>query len=600
MGEVILNQKINGSDLIEWFHYGALEVGLHKKHLNEINVFPVADGDTGTNLVSTLRAMVEIPKRKDAFGGMMTGISEAGMANARGNSGIIFASYINGLAMESAAYDEIGKKEFSHAAFKAVDYLYEAIENPVKGTMITVISDWAEFLFSNHEKYLGFEDFFAAAYKRAKESLERTTSQMEILRKNNIVDAGAQGFVNFLKGINRFFLKGKEESMREEAIDLPFHFDGEVIAEKQYCTEFFIRLKQEGSNSSDIVADIKNELKSKGDSIIVFSHDDKVKVHVHADQPEVVVQALLDYGSILEQKIEDMRFQNNVKIHQNSRIALVTDSIADLPDDFKLEQQIHTLSLGLLFGETAYLDKQTIKLHQLAGLIKNAEEYPTSSQPEPGRVRTLLEELAENYDSIIFISVSGRLSGTFQTVSREAKKLLELGKKITVIDSRLNSGAQGLLVKRAAELIHLGRTHEEIVAELEKSIPNTKIYVCLDTLDYAVMGGRVSNTVGRIGKMVGLRPIMTLDEKGGGATFSAALSKEGITRKIFKVVRKTMEEKGIEAYSIVHAENLELALEYKKKLVGIIGKEPEFISEISSIVAIHSGIGTVAVCIRSN
>lgn len=155
-------------------------------------------------------------------------------------------------------------------------------------------------------------------------------------------------------------------------------------------------------------------------------------------------------------------------------------------------------------------------------------------------------------------------------------------------------------MKRAAELVARNKSHEEIVTALKETIPKTKIYVCLDTLDYAVRGGRVSNTVGRVGKMVGLRPIMTLDEKGAGATFSAALSKEGITRKILKLVEKTMATKGIDGYSIVHAENLELALEYQKKLVKIVGKEPEFIAEISSIIAINSGIGTVAVCIRSN
>ncbi len=600
MGEVVLNEKINGTDLIEWFHYGAEEVSLHKKHLNDINVFPVADGDTGTNLVSTLRAMVDIPKRKNTFCGMITEISEAGMANARGNSGIIFASYINGLAMESAEYEEIGKKEFSQVAFKAVDYLYEAIETPVKGTMITVISDWAEFLFSNHEKYQGFEDFFVAAYKRAKESLEKTTSQMEILRINNIVDSGAEGFVKFLKGINRFFVKGKAESTQEEMIDLPFHFDGEANTEKRFCTEFFMGLKETKQDFSAVVTDIKNELKIKGESIIVFHHGDKLKVHVHTDQPEMVVQSLLKYGNIIEQKIEDMRFQNSVKTNQHSKIAIVTDSIADLPENFKLANQIHTLSLGLMFGQTPYVDKQTIKLNQLSGLINEAEAHPTSSQPEPGRAKRLLEELIESYDSILFIAVSDKLSGTYKTVVREAKKIQGLGKKITVIDSRLNSGAQGLLVKMAADLLAIGKNHEEIVVELEKSIPRTKIYVCLDTLDYAVKGGRVSNTVGKIGKMIGLRPIMTLDEKGAGATFGAALSREGITRIILKMVKKTMREKGIDSYSIVHAENLELALEYKRKLIEIVGKEPEFISEISSIVAINSGIGAVAVCIKSN
>ena len=171
------------------------------------------------------------------------------------------------------------------------------------------------------------------------------------------------------------------------------------------------------------------------------------------------------------------------------------------------------------------------------------------------------------------------------------------GKKVTVIDSRLNSGAEGLLVARAAHLLDQGKCHDEVVAEVESMIPRTKIYVCLETLEYAAKGGRVPNSVGKIGMMIGLRPIMTLDETGKGATFGMGLSQKSITGKILKLVRSAMADKGIEAYSIVHADNLPLALEYKESLTKIIGKEPEFISEISSIIAIHSGPGSVAVCV---
>jgi fatty acid-binding protein DegV len=122
----------------------------------------------------------------------------------------------------------------------------------------------------------------------------------------------------------------------------------------------------------------------------------------------------------------------------------------------------------------------------------------------------------------------------------------------------LNSGAQGLLVTRAAELLDQGYGHMETVREIESLISKTKIYVCLQTIEYAVLGGRISNTVGKIGMKIGLRPIMTLNDQGGGATFGMAFSQKGITRKILGLVKKTVKSRGIEAYSIVHADNEKL------------------------------------------
>jgi uncharacterized protein len=192
--------------------------------------------------------------------------------------------------------------------------------------------------------------------------------------------------------------------------------------------------------------------------------------------------------------------------------------------------------------------------------------------------------------------VADKLSGTYQALVKAAKDLETPGKKITVVDTRLNSGAQGLLVMHAADLINKGLPHDEIVASVRERIPRTKIFVCLNTLAYAVRGGRVPNTIGQIGMKLGLRPIMTLDAQGHGAAFGVAFSRQGLTRKIIRLVRKTMDKTGIEAYGIVHGSNLPLAKEYKEQLTRITGLSPAFISEISSAVAIHSGPGTVAVC----
>ena len=197
-------QFLTGTDLYGWFKYGADEVLEHRTYLNSINVFPVADGDTGSNLVMTMRAMVEKTNRKPAFNTMLQEISQTGLANARGNSGIIFAAYINAMANEAGSFEEIGLSDFAKIAQLAVKGMYQAIDQPVEGTIISVIKDWATFLAQNHQRYQSFLEFLRDSQKIAAQSLERTKEQLELLRKNNVVDSGAAGFLLFIQGINRF------------------------------------------------------------------------------------------------------------------------------------------------------------------------------------------------------------------------------------------------------------------------------------------------------------------------------------------------------------------------------------------------------------
>lgn len=252
--------------------------------------------------------------------------------------------------------------------------------------------------------------------------------------------------------------------------------------------------------------------------------------------------------------------------------------------------------MGVIAGEAAYLDKTTIRLPQLFREMERPDEYPTSSQPEPARIKALLIACLEQFDSLIVLSVADKLSGTYQALAQAARQLETPEKRITVIDTCLNSGVQGLLVKLAADMLAQGHSHEEIVEAVTQRIPRTHIYVCLNTLAYAVRGGRVPNTVGKLGMKIGLRPIMTLDRHGHGAAFGVAFSQAGLTRKIMKLIRKAMQHEGIEAYSIVHGDNLPLATAYQAQLTQLIGRPPAFVTEISSAVALHAGPGTVAVC----
>jgi hypothetical protein len=589
-------QHADGTDIFRWFSSGAKEVYAHVKHLNLINVFPVADGDTGTNLAATLRAMVDTSAPVHSFHHMLKTISQSALEGARGNSGIIFASYVNGLAPESIPYEEVTVPQFAKLAVDAVKHLYTAVDDPKEGTLMSVIRDWAHFIERNRAKYRRFAELFLDAYGYAVQLLKKTREQMEVLRRHNVVDAGASGFVRFLEGINRVFADNRAvEAFADEPFVLAAAED--EASPYRYCTEALVNLgAAHAENGEELLRTVKERLHALGDSLIADARGGKLKTHIHTNHPDRVMRVLQAFGTLTEQKADDMFLQNKLRAMPAGGVGLITDSIADLPDAYLLWHGVSVLPMGVLQGETAYLDKITIKPPQLFEAMELKDSYPTTSQPEPARIRALLAARLEQFNSLIVLSVADKLSGTYQALVKAARELETPEKKITVVDTRLNSGAQGLLVKHAADLIAAGADHDTVVAAVAERIPRTKIFVCLNTLQYAVRGGRVPNTVGKIGMKLGLRPIMTLDAKGHGAAFGVAFSQRGLTRKIMRLTQNAMRKTGIEAYSIVHGNNLPLAQAYEEQLTRITGMKPAFISEISSAVAIHSGPGTVAVC----
>lgn len=595
MDSTLEKQQINGADIFRWFVSGATEVASHVRYINKINVFPVADGDTGTNMATTLRAMVDRASPSASFSHTLQSISTSGMEGARGNSGILFASYVNGLALESGKSEHVSIPEFARVVFEAVQHLYAAVDNPREGTLLTVIRDWARFIQTNNKAYLTFEDLLRDAYQTAAASLERTRTQMEVLRRHNVVDAGAAGFVRFLEGINRVLSsRGAEYVLPEPPMDDVFV--EEINTTARYCTEALVALTPCEQGDADVAEAVRKMLHIQGDSLIVAVRDGRLKVHIHTNNPEMVMQKLLPYGRLIEQKADDMLLQTRLRVKTVGGVGILTDSIADLPEDFLLEHGVPVLPMGVLAKDTVFLDKITMRLPQLFPFMNSVEGYPTSSQPEPGRIRTWLSMALEHFDSLIVVSVSQKLSGTYQAVAQAAEALQTPQQRISVVDTRLNSGAQGLLVKRAVEWAEQGKMHDEILAELQRMIPATKIYVCLNTLAYAVRGGRVPNTIGQLGMKMGLRPIMTLDAQGRGAAFGVAFSQTGLTRKILRKVQKVHTRRGVEAYGIVHGGNPALAQYYQTELTRITGLEPAFVSEISAVVALHAGPGTVAVC----
>jgi uncharacterized protein len=574
--------------LFKSFMIGAQNVILEKNQLNSINVFPVPDGDTGSNLASMMSSILEHSKLGTTSEETIQSIADAAIVGARGNSGIIFAQYIIGFSSGIKAND-IDTETFIESVERAANYAYKSISKPVEGTMITVMRTWAVAMKEFKQAASNFIELIGNAFEAAKEELARTPEKLAVLKENKVVDAGAKGFVHFIEG----FVK----ALKGEDIDLSVH-QGEVISELhvdhledsqfRYCTEALIR----GQHLN--LDQLKNNLESLGDSLVVAGSNQTVRVHIHTDRPDYVFAYLSGIAKISEQKVDDMKRQFEAANHRKYPIALVTDSIADLPEAMVDHYQIHMFPINLIINDTTYYDKVTIQSSRFYDMMDSLKVYPTSAQPNPKSLENFFSFLTTYYQQVLVLTVSEKMSGTYQAFREAAQKFKEVS-DIRVINSKQNSGAEGLLVMKAAELIASGTSLDELEKTMESLTSKAKILVSVKTLKYMVRSGRVSKVTGIIGKIMNLKPIISIDENGQGIIFEKSLSIKSSNAKIEKHIRGIVEQYGIESFAIVHANAPERAKQYTEIYQGIIGKKPAYVMDISTIVAMNAGIGTVAI-----
>jgi DAK2 domain fusion protein YloV len=358
---------------------GAKRIAEHQRILNKINVFPVPDADTGTNLASTMRSIVNARIPVDSPKSTAVAIADAAMSGARGNSGIIFAQFLYGFSNELENEKVLDIQAFAESMMKAVAYAYDAIANPIEGTILTVIKDWAEHIYKLKDIIDDFIRLLWEAYKKACESLAGTTKQLQVLAKSHVVDAGAKGFVYFLEGILEFFTKGfiqdevVEDVESEEDIFATQDLHDEITF--RFCTEALI--EGEKIDKKRLSAAIEK----KGDSLVVAGSPAKTRVHIHSDHPADVFHILQGFGEITYEKVEDMVMQHEILHNRKSKIALLTDSTCDLPPSVIDHHQIHVMPLYVHFGETHFLDRLTIQPQQFYSLLEKSERNPSSSQP---------------------------------------------------------------------------------------------------------------------------------------------------------------------------------------------------------------------------
>lgn len=311
------DQKIDGALFKSMVIEGALAIAENKERANELNVFPVPDGDTGTNMSMTMAsAMTELDKLEEpTLAKAADTAASALLRGARGNSGVILSLLFRGMAKKLREAEQADGRALALALREGVDTAYKAVMKPAEGTILTVSRVSAQHAVEacQADPALPAEQVLCAVLERGREALAETVHQNPVLEKAGVVDAGAFGFLTILEGM----LDGLRGVRKERAAAQPAAkaaADFAAIADEEitftYCTEFIAARKDKARN----VGRLRAILSDIGDSLVVVEDDDIVKVHVHTDQPNRALEEGLKFGPLLTVKIENMREQHTAKV----------------------------------------------------------------------------------------------------------------------------------------------------------------------------------------------------------------------------------------------------------------------------------------------
>ena len=500
---------------------GADWVRYTREHINRINVFPVPDGDTGTNMALSLSATAAAVRATDNphLGEVVGRAAEASILGAKGNSGVIMAHWFLGFAQCIGRESRLAAVEVATALKAASDSVYEAVENPVEGTIVSVmrsVGDAAVVRCCDDGVHLG--ELMQSLFEAASEALARTPEQLAVLREANVVDAGAQGYVNFLEGALRA-VRGEplpepsEQDLHDAVDQIAFEHDTSDLSER-YCTEVVVRGK--GFKSERL----KKLFRPLGSSLLVATTGTLFKLHVHTNHPDEVLKIAARQGSIEEQKVDDMmrqrdergdeRLQPLVPLNaQADTVAVLCDSTADLPQALCAEHGIEMAPLQVLFGDRVFRDQVDLSTEEFYQLLKTDPNHPTTSQPPPRAFVEALDRIRSDREAII-VTVSRGVSGTFTSAQSGAALAPHPG--VEVFDSRSASLGLGMMTLNAARLAAGGADKATLLEWLEKWREDSGMVLCLATFEYLRRGGRIGAAKSLIGGLLGLKPILGCKE----------------------------------------------------------------------------------------
>jgi DegV family protein with EDD domain len=580
----------------------AMISGIHRvidsqELLNQINVFPVPDGDTGTNLSLSLGAALPVLQQsgEKRLGTLLASVADALLDGARGNSGAIMAQFFQGMSDSAGELSRFTPYTFAKAVVMGSDYAHDAMSNPREGTILSVI---AAFAASVEDQSKGgahgeFPALIAKALEESRRALAQTQEQLDVLRKAGVVDAGAKGFVELVDGISVYVSTGNivaEPDLSLLSIETPLVTVGSSLESGfRFCTECIVTgIDIDRRKLREALADL-------GDSLVLAGTKRKAKVHIHVDEPEQVFDVARRYGHVSAEKADDMHRQQTSSHDANRRFAVITDSAADIPDEDMERLDIHMVPCRIQFGERGYLDKVSITASEFFEELRSNPNHPTTSQPAPGDFRRQYQFLASHFADVLSINLTGMASGTLEAARSAAERVNAHG-RVHVINSRNASLGQGLLVVAAAEYAKAGLSVQDAIAAVEKLIPDTRTYGLLKDLRFAVRGGRVPGWVKTIAELLRATAIIRTVPDGRVASGTFLFGRKNRVRRFARyVARQTPAAEALDV-AIGHAVCRDDAVALERELRSLFDNvHRTTITDIGAALGVHGGPGTLIV-----
>jgi DegV family protein with EDD domain len=589
---------LDGNRLSRAVIAGAHFVAERAEPLNRINVFPVADGDTGTNFASTLQKMAAAVARlrQRDVREMSKVLADEAVGGARGNSGAILAQFFCGFSEGLPDKPRVTTEGFGSAVVRASESAYQAIARPVEGTILTVIRDWARHVAERARDVADFGILLPESLRAARVSLENTPRQMKVLQKAGVVDAGAQGFVYLLEGIVKYL----KEAARlvpppvelEEVRAAVFDRTPEAILFR-YCTEALLEGDAIDRNA------VRREAALLGDSIVLAGSASRVRLHVHTNEPEKLFALAARFADVVQTKVEDMRAQHESRFDKNrsERVRVVTDSTCDLPASLVEELGVGVVPVRVYFGSENYLDKVTITPAEFYGRFAVTDVAPKTSQPPPADFIQVYENTAVHAGSIVSVHLSAALSGTYQAAVVGARKVAKT--RIEHVDSRSASVGLGLVVRAAAEAAAAGRTAAEVAKIAREMANRVRIFIAVPTLKHLVRGGRVSAARGWIAKILGLLPILTITREGKAEPAAKARGFAAARRKMMRLLFEEAGERvsASRRFGVAHCDAEDAAEDLAREIRERYPESDVMIVECGPALGAHAGPGALAVAV---
>lgn len=594
----LIPARIRGPALRRALIAGARRVVAEREQLNKINVFPVPDGDTGSNLAFTLSGVLNgaLRRRTAGVGELLRRVSDDAIDSARGNSGAILAQFFTGVAEAVGDIPAVRSAALADAIRAGAASARQALAEPREGTILSVIGGFANALERDGDAR-DVHPWFARGLEGARRALANTPNQLPVLQRAGVVDAGGQGFVDLLEGIESFLRSGavqENDAPADASADLEAALAHEELLESdpehRWCSECL--LLGEGLDRAGLRAAVSDLGAS---CVVVAGSHSRLRVHAHVGNPKALFDVVGRFGRVEATKADDMHAQARSAAAGGS-VVVVTDSAADLPDEPAQRLNIHMIPVRVGFGEQDYLDKVGLSTAEFYRKLRTEVMLPRTSQPPPGDFRRSFEFLLSHHPALVYVGLSRTVSGTLQSAETAAQR--GHPDRTRVFDSANAAGGQALLAIRAAEMAQRGDNVEAILVELARLRPLTQTWAVARDIGHAVRGGRLPRWAKPVVDWLGLTPIakVTPDGKLGMASafFGSAQVPERFAAYVAKRVDRTQPWRMIIGHcdALADGESLRLAMHAQ------LNCRESWLVETGPAVGAHAGPGALVVSLQ--